>query len=185
MHYLNTHMHADHVTGSGKLKSFLPSCLSMISHMSGAHADIFLSPTEEIKFGRHRLVCYPTPGHTQGCMTFVCNEQGIVFTGDTLLIRGCGRTDFQEGCSETLYNSVHSVIFKLPGNFKVYPAHDYTGRTMTTVAEEKKFNPRLTKSLKEFMKIMDNLNLPPPKMIETAVPANRLCGLYNLETEKE
>ncbi|XP_043466937.1 persulfide dioxygenase ETHE1, mitochondrial [Leptopilina heterotoma] len=182
---VNTHMHADHITGSGKLKTLLPSCLSMISLKSGAQADISLSPMEEIKFGRHRLVCHPTPGHTQGCMTFVCQEQGIAFTGDTLLIRGCGRTDFQEGCSEELYNSVHSVIYKLPDNFKLYPAHDYTGRTVTTVAEEKKFNPRLTKSLNEFIKIMNDLKLPRPKMIDTAVPANRKCGLFDVHTEKE
>ena len=118
-------------------------------------------------------------------MTYVCEEQGIAFTGDTLLIRGCGRTDFQVnfliyfqtiikfhgniyfqgGSAETLYKSVHSVIFKLPDNFKLYPAHDYNGRMVTTVAEEKQYNPRLTKSLEEFVKIMHNLNLPYPKQI--------------------
>lgn len=100
-----------------------------------------------------------------GCMTLVCEGQGLAFTGDALLIRGCGRTDFQGGSAETLYKSVHSVIFKLPDNFKLYPAHDYTGRTVTTVAEEKKFNPRLTKTMAEFVELMNNLNLPYPKMI--------------------
>lgn len=91
--------------------------------------------------------------------------QGIAFTGDTLLIRGCGRTDFQEGSSESLYNSVHQKIFTLPDHYTLYPAHDYRGQTATTVAEEKKYNPRLTKSLPEFVEIMKNLNLPYPKMI--------------------
>lgn len=91
--------------------------------------------------------------------------QGIAFTGDTLLIRGCGRTDFQEGSSEGLYKSVHTKIFTLPEHYTLYPAHDYKGQTATTVGEEMKFNPRLTKSLEEFIKIMDNLNLPYPEMI--------------------
>lgn len=91
--------------------------------------------------------------------------QGMAFTGDTLLIRGCGRTDFQEGSSKTLYSSVHNKIFTLPDYYTLYPAHDYKGQTATTVAEEKLYNPRLTKSLDEFIQIMDNLNLPYPKMI--------------------
>lgn len=92
-------------------------------------------------------------------------QQGLVFTGDTLLIRGCGRTDFQEGDSRTLYNSVHNKIFSLPENFRLFPAHDYKGQTETSVAEEKKFNPRLTKDVDEFIKIMENLNLPRPAQI--------------------
>lgn len=92
-------------------------------------------------------------------------QQGIVFTGDTLLIRGCGRTDFQEGDSRTLYNSVHNKIFSLPENFRLFPAHDYKGQTETSVAEEKKYNPRLTKDVDTFIKIMENLNLPRPAQI--------------------
>lgn len=114
------------------------------------------------------------------CVTFVSHEQGIAFTGDALLIRGCGRTDFQEGNAKTLYNSVHKYIFTLPDCFKLYPAHDYKGQTCTTVGEEKHYNPRLTKPLDEFIKIMENLNLPYPKMIDRAVPANRVCGLYDV-----
>ncbi|XP_031830978.1 persulfide dioxygenase ETHE1, mitochondrial [Nomia melanderi] len=182
---VNTHMHADHITGTGKLKSLLPGCQSMISRTSGAQADILLNPDDQIKFGRHCLRILPTPGHTTGCVTYVCDEQGIAFTGDTLLIRGCGRTDFQGGSAETLYNSVHTKIFTLPENYRLYPAHDYNGRTVTTVLEEKTFNPRLTKALNEFVDIMNNLNLPYPKMIDKAVPANKVCGLYEVEKKQE
>ncbi|XP_043522808.1 persulfide dioxygenase ETHE1, mitochondrial isoform X1 [Frieseomelitta varia] len=177
---INTHMHADHITGTGRLKCLLPGCQSMISRSSGAKADILLNPDDQISFGRHNLRVLPTPGHTEGCVTYVCYEQGVAFTGDALLIRGCGRTDFQGGSAEVLYNSVHSKIFTLPANFRLYPAHDYSGRTVTTVAEEKAFNPRLSKSLNEFVDIMNNLNLAYPKMIDKAVPANKVCGLYEV-----
>ncbi|KAH0554024.1 persulfide dioxygenase ETHE1, mitochondrial [Cotesia glomerata] len=182
---INTHMHADHITGTGKLKSILPGCKSIISRRSGAQADILLEPHDSINFGRHQLEALSTPGHTEGCVTYVCHEQGIAFTGDTLLIRGCGRTDFQGGSPETLYESVHKLIFNLPSNFRLYPAHDYTGRTVTTVAEERILNPRLTKTKEEFIKIMNNLNLSYPKMIDKAVPANKVCGIYEYPTEKE
>ncbi|XP_063982423.1 persulfide dioxygenase ETHE1, mitochondrial isoform X1 [Diachasmimorpha longicaudata] len=177
---LNTHMHADHITGTGKLKTLVPGCKSVISRSSGARADLLLDPEDRVQFGRHILVACPTPGHTEGCVTYVCKEQGIAFTGDTLLIRGCGRTDFQGGSPRALYNSVHSVIFTLPENYRLYPAHDYYGRTVTTVAEERAYNPRLTKPLDEFVRIMENLNLAYPKMIDKAVPANRVCGIYEL-----
>ncbi|XP_012536910.1 persulfide dioxygenase ETHE1, mitochondrial isoform X1 [Monomorium pharaonis] len=181
---LNTHMHADHITGTGRLKSLLPGCKSVISGSSGAKADVLLEPYDQVQFGRHQLRVLPTPGHTEGCVTYVCDEQAIAFTGDALLIRGCGRTDFQGGSAVTLYKSVHEKIFSLPQNYRLYPAHDYNGRTVTSVAEEKALNPRLSKSLEEFVKIMNNLNLPYPKMIDKAVPANRVCGLYEVEEEK-
>ncbi|TGZ52956.1 Uncharacterized protein DBV15_00515 [Temnothorax longispinosus] len=202
-HYLalNTHMHADHITGTGRLKGLLPGCKSVISRSSGAKADVLLEPNDQVQFGRHQLRVLPTPGHTEGCITYVCDEQAIAFTGDALLIRGCGRTDFQlydiiavrsnyyatcaQGGSATiLYKSVHEKIFTLPRNYRLYPAHDYNGRTVTTVAEEEALNPRLSKSLEEFVRIMNNLNLPYPKMIDKAVPANKVCGLYEVEEEK-
>ncbi|XP_045773670.1 persulfide dioxygenase ETHE1, mitochondrial isoform X1 [Maniola jurtina] len=178
LYAMNTHMHADHITGTGKLKSLLPGTKSVIGKASGAQADMHLLDGDLVSFGCHQLLATATPGHTNGCLTYISHEQGIAFTGDTLLIRGCGRTDFQEGSSETLYKSVHDKIFTLPDSYTLYPAHDYKGQTATTVGEEKKYNPRLTKSLKEFIDIMENLNLPYPKMIDKAVPANRVCGLY-------
>ncbi|CAG9101194.1 unnamed protein product [Plutella xylostella] len=175
---MNTHMHADHITGTGKLKSLLPGSQSVISRASGAKADVYLDDGAVVKFGQHELLATATPGHTDGCITYICHKQGIAFTGDTLLIRGCGRTDFQQGSPERLYQSIYSKIFTLPDNYTLYPAHDYKGLTATTVWEEKKYNPRLTKSLEEFVEIMKNLNLPYPKMIDKAVPANKVCGLY-------
>lgn len=174
---INTHMHADHITGTGRLKSVVPGCKSLISQASGAKADVHVAPSDLIQFGRHQLEVRPTPGHTSGCVTYVCHEQGIAFTGDAVLIRGCGRTDFQEGDPATLYKSVHEQIFSLPENFKLYPAHDYKGLMVTTVEEEKKLNPRLSKSLAEFIELMNNLNLPYPKKIDEALPANRVCGI--------
>ncbi|KAL0276378.1 UNVERIFIED_CONTAM: hypothetical protein PYX00_003965 [Menopon gallinae] len=179
---MNTHVHADHVTGTGKLKGIFPECKSVISEASQAVADIKVTPNDRITFGRHELEIRATPGHTNGCVTYVSHEQGMAFTGDALLIRGCGRTDFQEGSSSTLYNSVHSEIFTLPENFRLFPAHDYKGFTSTTVEEEKKYNPRLTKSLDEFVDLMNNLNLAYPKMIDVAVPANKVCGLQDVKT---
>lgn len=182
---MNTHVHADHVTGTGVLKGMIPECRSVIAKSSGARADILVEPGSSVVFGRHSLEVRPTPGHTNGCVTYVCHEQGIAFTGDTLLIRGCGRTDFQEGCPKMLYNSVHSQIFTLPDNFKLYPAHDYKGLTVTTVGEEKLYNARLTKTMDEFVQIMENLNLAYPKKIDVAVPSNRVCGIQEiLGTEK-
>lgn len=181
---LNTHVHADHITGTGRLKSLLPGCKSVISRDSGAAADVHLKPFDRVQFGRHQLLARPTPGHTEGCVTYVCDEQAIAFTGDALLIRGCGRTDFQGGSAEALYKSVHGMIFTLPRNYRLYPAHDYSGRTVTSVAEERALNPRLSKSLEEFVDIMNNLNLPYPKMIDKAVLSNKVCGLYEVEEKK-
>lgn len=180
---LNTHMHADHITGTGYLKQLLPGTMSVISEASGAKADKHLKDNEVVKFGRFEVKALCTPGHTNGCMTFVVDEMGIAFTGDTLLIRGCGRTDFQEGDSRTLYKSVHEKIFTLPDNYRLFPAHDYKGNMETSVAEEKQYNPRLTKDIDAFVEIMANLNLPYPKMIDKAVPANRECGLYDIPKE--
>lgn len=174
---VNTHMHADHITGTGSLKQLLPGCKSAISKRSGAQADRYLSDGNRIHFGRFALQALATPGHTNGCMSFFVECQGIAFTGDTLLIRGCGRTDFQEGSAKALYESVHKKIFTLPEEFRIFPAHDYNGHTETTVAEEKKFNPRLCRSLDEFVKVMKNLNLGYPKYIVKALPANKVCGL--------
>ncbi|XP_068179610.1 persulfide dioxygenase ETHE1, mitochondrial [Antennarius striatus] len=177
---VNTHCHADHITSTGLMKKRLVGLKSAISKFSGATADILLSEGDEITFGKHHLKVRETPGHTDGCVALVLEDQSMVFTGDTLLIRGCGRTDFQQGCAKTLYNSVHQKIFTLPDQCLVYPAHDYLGQTASTVSEERKFNPRLTKSLEEFVDIMKNLNLPKPKKIDISVPANLVCGVHEV-----
>ncbi|XP_067094865.1 persulfide dioxygenase ETHE1, mitochondrial-like isoform X1 [Osmerus mordax] len=184
---VNTHCHADHITGTGRLKKRVLGLKSAISKHSGATADILLSEGDRISFGKHvgnipnmYLTVRETPGHTDGCVTIVTGDQSMAFTGDTLLIRGCGRTDFQQGCSKTLYESVHQKIFTLPEQCLIYPAHDYKGQTVSTVGEEKRFNPRLTKTLEEFIHIMINLDLPKPAKIDIAVPANLLCGLHEI-----
>ncbi|XP_053123569.1 persulfide dioxygenase ETHE1, mitochondrial [Hemicordylus capensis] len=177
---VNTHCHADHITGTGLLKQLLPGCRSVISRESGASADLLIKEGHTLTFGAFALEPRSTPGHTDGCLTYVLNDKSMAFTGDALLIRGCGRTDFQQGSPETLYRSVHEKIFTLPGDCLVYPAHDYTGQTVSTVEEERTLNPRLTLSKEEFVELMKNLNLPKPKQIDLAVPANLKCGIQDV-----
>ncbi|KAF5187848.1 Persulfide dioxygenase ethe1-like protein [Thalictrum thalictroides] len=183
---INTHVHADHVTGTGIIKNKVPGVKSVISKASSSKADIFVEHGDKIHFGNLFLEVRATPGHTVGCVTYVTGDghdqpqPRMAFTGDAVLIRGCGRTDFQGGSSLQLYNSVHSQIFTLPKETFIYPAHDYKGFTVSTVGEELLFNPRLTKDEVTFNNIMENLNLPYPKMIDIAVPANMVCGLQDL-----
>lgn len=179
---INTHCHADHITGTGKLKDRLPGCKSVISKQSGAKADIYVQEGDQIKFGNQCVHVLSTPGHTSGCVTYVLHNAGrpvMAFTGDAVLIRGCGRTDFQEGSSDTLYDSVHGKILSMPPDTLLYPAHDYTGQSMSTVGEELQYNPRLTKTKEDFIKIMTELNLPYPKAIDRALPANMVCGIID------
>lgn len=179
---VETHVHADHVTASGALRERLGSEVVVGAHTGVGNADRVLGEGEAVSFGSHRLEALATPGHTHGCVTWVCREQGLAFTGDALLIRGCGRTDFQEGSAATLFHSVRDRIFALPGDTLLYPGHDYRGRTVTTVAEEERFNPRLGagKTEAEFIAIMAGLNLAYPKRIDVAVPANLVSGLGQL-----
>eukprot|EP00418_Pyrodinium_bahamense_P080604 CAMPEP_0179055098 /NCGR_PEP_ID=MMETSP0796-20121207/23126_1 /TAXON_ID=73915 /ORGANISM="Pyrodinium bahamense, Strain pbaha01" /LENGTH=422 /DNA_ID=CAMNT_0020751741 /DNA_START=68 /DNA_END=1336 /DNA_ORIENTATION=+ len=177
---VNTHAHADHITSGGAIRKQLPEVRTVISKASGAKADVLLESGDRVSFGKLALEALATPGHTNGCTTFVLpGSPGMAFTGDAVLIRGCGRTDFQQGSAETLYESVHSKIFSLPGDTLVYPGHDYKGRNVSTVDEERRFNPRLCKSKEEFVKIMAELNLPYPKKIDVAVPANMMCGVQD------
>jgi sulfur dioxygenase len=175
---LDTHVHADHVTGASLLRQSLGSKVA-VSEASGAHgADLFLKHGDRVRFGCRYVEARATPGHTSGCMTYVLDNENMAFTGDTLLIRGCGRTDFQQGSAHNMYQSVHTQIFTLPKDCLLYPAHDYQGRTVTSVGEEKNLNPRLGGALSEsdFAGYMNNLNLPHPKQIDVAVPANMECG---------
>jgi len=175
---LNTHCHADHITGTWLLKKALgeDGAKSMISDVSGAASDMKFTHGDVIKFGTRSIECRATPGHTAGCTSFVLDDNSMVFTGDTMLIRGCGRTDFQGGSAADLYDSVHREIFSLPDDCAVYPAHDYKGFNVSYVGEEKRLNPRLTKSKEDFVDLMGNLNLSYPKKIDVAVPANMRCG---------
>lgn len=177
---LNTHMHADHITGTGRLKQKYDGCKSVISAASGAQADWLIADGDVIKFGEFSLRVLSTPGHTEGCVTYVLDVTKMCFTGDALLIRGCGRTDFQGGSSDILYTSVHTKLFTLPDCYTVYPAHDYKGQTCSTIGEERTCNSRLTLSRDEFIQLMANLQLPYPKKIDQSLPANRVCGLDHL-----
>ena len=175
---LETHVHADHVTGASLLKQKLGSRIA-VSAASGAEgADLFLVPHQQIHFGKRHLEARPTMGHTSGCMTYVLDDRAMAFTGDALFIRGCGRTDFQQGDARTLYRSVREQIFSLPDDCLIYPGHDYRGLTVTSVGEEKLYNPRLAESIGEndFVGYMTNLGLPHPKQMDAAVPANLKCG---------
>jgi sulfur dioxygenase len=181
---VNTHVHADHITGTGLMKkNHFPSMKSVLGKQGCddfAKADIYMKEGEVLKCGSINLEFRSTPGHTNGCHTLVDHEHKLVFTGDTVLIRGCGRTDFQQGDARGLYQVVWEKIFSLPDEYFIYPAHDYKGRTVSTVGEEKQFNPRLTKKIDEFVDIMNNLNLPYPKKIDASLPMNRVCGLHEL-----
>jgi len=175
---LETHIHADHITGSAVLRARWGG-----QHVVGARSGIAATcrrvhHREQIAFGSHQLEVRETPGHTQGCVSYVHHESSRVFTGDALLIGGCGRTDFQGGDASTLYASVHGQIFSLPDPTTLYPGHDYQGRTHTTVGEEKSNNPRLGggRTLESFQTIMAGLALSEPAQIHKAVPANLKGG---------
>lgn len=178
---LDTHVHADHVTGAGTLRE-RTGATTYVSSMGGAPcADVMVEDGLEVRIGSIVVRALSTPGHTSGCTSFFAQAPGErprVFTGDTLLVRGCGRTDFQEGDAATLYRSVHDKLFTLPDETLVFPAHDYRGHTVSTIGEEKRLNPRLggTTTLEAFVALMNGLDLPPPAKIHEAVPANRACG---------
>ena len=175
---LETHIHADHVTGASLLKRRLGSRIALSEKSTAEGADRALAHGDKLLFGERHLEVRATPGHTDGCLTYVLDDHSMAFTGDCLLIRGCGRTDFQGGSAGKLFRSVHDQIFSLPGACLLYPGHDYRGSTVTTVAEEARFNPRLGGALSEadFTGYMRNLNLAHPKKMDIAVPANLKCG---------
>ncbi|CAG5081741.1 Oidioi.mRNA.OKI2018_I69.PAR.g9951.t1.cds [Oikopleura dioica] len=179
---INTHVHADHITGTHNLRAHFPEVKTGLgSGAKIAKSDEKFPHLHILTVGDISLEVRHTPGHTNGCVTYVEHKMGLVFTGDAVLIRGCGRTDFQEGSAATLYKSVMEQIWTLPDHFMIYPAHDYKGRTVSSVDEEKRLNPRLTKKKDEFIQIMNNLNLPYPKKIDLALPWNINCGAEPLE----
>ena len=176
---METHVHADHVTSAGIFRQRYGT-QTVISSAAGSDcAEVQLDDGDMFSMGTVVLEGRHTPGHTSGCMIYVDHANGRVFTGDTLFIRGCGRTDFQEGDAEQLYKSVHQKIFSLEPEFLIYPGHDYQGRLHSTVQEEMDFNPRLktSNSVADFVQIMNNLNLSYPQKIDEALPANLECGL--------
>jgi sulfur dioxygenase len=175
---LESHVHADHVTGAWLLKERLGSRIALAAASGAAGADRYLRAGEHIEFGKRFLEVRATPGHTNGCLTYVLDDRTMAFTGDAVLIRGCGRTDFQQGSAPTLYRSVREQVFSLPDACLLYPAHDYRGLTVSSVGEEKLYNPRLAESVGEgdFVGYMEHLGLAHPKQMEAAVPANLRCG---------
>lgn len=183
---LDTHVHADHITGAWLLKQRLGSRIAIAAQSGAEEADRLLQAGDKIAFGKRYLEARATPGHTNGCMTFVLDDHSMAFTGDALLIRGAGRTDFQQGDAAMLYHSVIEQIFTLPEICLLYPGHDYKGLTCSSVMEEKQYNPRLggNRSEADFKGYMNNLGLVHPKQIDVAVPANLHCGHINVVAEK-
>jgi glyoxylase-like metal-dependent hydrolase (beta-lactamase superfamily II)/rhodanese-related sulfurtransferase len=175
---IDTHVHADHITAAWQLRETHGSRIAIAAAAGATGADIRLNAGDRVPFGSRALEARATPGHTDGCMSFVLDDQSMVFTGDALLIRGAGRTDFQQGNAHTLYQSVRRELFTLPDDCIVYPAHDYKGLTSSSIGEERRHNPRLggERSEGDFAGIMQNLGLAHPKQIEQAVPANLVCG---------
>jgi sulfur dioxygenase len=175
---LDTHVHADHVTAAWLLKCRLGAKIALARASGAEGADRWLESADTVAFGERRLEIRTTPGHTRGCITYVLDDRSMAFTGDCLLIRGTGRTDFQGGDAGQMYRSVREQIFTLPDACLLYPAHDYRGLTVTSVAEERRFNPRLggEVDVADFIGHMTNLHLPRPGRMEIAVPANLTCG---------
>lgn len=176
---MDTHVHADHVTSLGTLRERV-GCTTVLSERAGTGCpDRLVKDGDTIRFGAHTLEVRETPGHTDGCVTYVLGDHTMAFTGDAILIRGTGRTDFQGGSARSLFASIHEKIFVLPDSCLLYPGHDYKGRTVTSVAEERRFNPRIgdAKSEADFVAIMDALVLAHPKKIDVALPANLVCGV--------
>lgn len=174
---LETHIHADHVTGSGLLRDEFNSQAAVHKNSESECADLLLSNGDALTLGDETIDIIYTPGHTNTDITYRIGDK--LFTGDTLLINGCGRTDFQSGDAKALYHSITEKLFTLDDETIVYPGHDYNGFTASTIGREKAFNPRLgnNKSEAEFIAIMDSLILDPPARIDIAVPGNLQCGL--------
>jgi len=187
LYAIETHVHADHISSAGMIRQKTGAQIVYSQAAAIQSIDIELGDGDILPLGHFQIKAISTPGHTGGCMSYYLGTLGVdgssiggaVFTGDTLLIRGCGRTDFQQGNAKNLYHSVTKKLFSLPDETVVYPGHDYNGNTSSTIAEEKRWNPRLgrDKSRADFINIMENLNLALPKKINEAVPANEGGGI--------
>ena len=177
---VDTHLHADHITGLGALRD-RTRCITVMGEQSKADiVSMRLADGERLEIEGVSLDVIYTPGHTDDSYSFAMSDR--VFTGDTLLIRGTGRTDFQNGDALAQYDSIFNRLLRLPDSTQVFPAHDYKGDTVSTIGEERAFNPRLrVKSASEYADLMNNLNLPNPKMMDVAVPANMHVGLAQIE----
>ena len=176
LYTLETHVHADHITGSGLLRDRLGS-QSVVHQAAGTLCpDLLVSDGVRLQMGSLEWRVLYTPGHTQSCVSYLFEDR--VFTGDALLIGGCGRTDFQQGDPGQLYDSIHQKLFTLPPDTLVYPGHDYQGLTVSTIRQETQKNSRLSPEMDRaaFIEHMNQLNLPLPKHIHAAVPANLACG---------
>jgi len=176
---LDTHCHADHVTGAWLMKQSLGSRIGLAAAYGADNVDLPLAHGDVVRFGASSLDVRGTPGHTAGCLSFVTPDHQAVFTGDSLLVRSAGRTDFQQGNAHTLFRSIREQLFSLPEGCTLYPGHDYDGRISSTIGEEKAWNPRIGGDAREedFVGYMENLGLPHPKQIAVAVPANLRAGV--------
>jgi glyoxylase-like metal-dependent hydrolase (beta-lactamase superfamily II) len=177
VYVLETHAHADHVTSAGRLRTLTGAQAAVPSGCGIAPAEMQLVDGDTIQFGENETIrVLHTPGHTAGSMSYLW--RGNLFSGDTLLIDGCGRTDFQGGSAEALWDSVTEKLFALPDATRVWPGHDYKGQSVSTIGWEKRHNSRLAnRSRADFVRLMGELDLPRPKLIDVAVPANRRLGL--------
>jgi sulfur dioxygenase len=175
---IDTHCHADHVTGAWLMREATGSRIALAGAYGAANVDQPLGHGDVVRFGAEALAVRATPGHTDGCLSFVGGDGRMVFTGDALLVRGAGRTDFQNGDAQRLFRSIREQLFTLPDDCLIYPAHDYEGRTASSVGEERAFNPRIGGGAREedFVGYMRNLALPHPKQLALALPANLRAG---------
>jgi len=173
---LETHIHADHITGAGPIRKATGGQIVVHKNSQSDCADILADEGDTFKLGEQSIQVWHTPGHTNNDITYVI--EGAAFTGDTLLVRDCGRTDFQLGSNQAMYASLHRLFNDLPEDTQIFPAHDYKGFTQSTIGEEKRFNIRVgnQRPYEDFEAIMNNLNLPNPRRIDISVPGNLKCG---------
>ncbi|HEY0714143.1 MAG TPA: MBL fold metallo-hydrolase [Polyangia bacterium] len=181
VYVLDTHVHADHITGADALRT-LSGAKTVAGIRSAPCADLHVAHGDQLRLGALTITVLETPGHTDDSVSYLLSDR--VFTGDALFVRGTGRTDFQNGNPEALYDSLTKVLFALPDEILVYPGHDYKGHEVSTIGEERRFNPRVGggKTREQFVALMSSLHLPPPKKLNTAVPANRSCGRVSQES---